>query len=138
MRTTCLTILLAFVSLATHASPFPPFNKPMSINEFQYACQQRSDTKYAKGYCNGVIYSHLNQLEEWCVPEDVTWGEVTEFLAAGISEATLTKPTSQLDVGVWTANALKVRWPCEERATQGLVTDPDLIKRLDALREKNK
>jgi len=133
-----LTLLVSFVPLAASASPFPPFNKPMSINWWQYSCQQRSDNKYAEGYCAGVIYSHLNQLEEWCVPEDVTWGEVTEFLAAGISEATLKKPISQLDVGVWTANALKVKWPCEERVTQGLVTDPDLIKRLDALREKNK
>ena len=115
MRTTCLTILLAFVSLATHASPFSSFNKPMSINEFQYACQQRSDTKYAKGYCNGVIYSHLNQLEEWCVPEDVTWGEVEDYLANGVSVANFTKPISQLDIGDWIDSALKVKWPCEPK-----------------------
>ena len=110
----------------------------MSINWWQASCQERSDSKYAKGYCEGVIYSHLNQLEEWCVPEDVTWGEVTDFLAKGISAANLKSPISQLDIGVWTANAIQVKWPCEVPLTQGVVTDPDLIKKLNALRENKK
>ena len=34
-------------------------------------------------------------------------------------------------------NAMKVKWPCEERVKQGLVTDPDLINRLNTPREEN-
>jgi hypothetical protein len=47
-------------------------------------------------------------------------------------------PISQLDIGVWIANAIQVKWPCEVPLTQGVVTDPDLIKKLDALRENKK
>lgn len=100
----------------TFASPFPPYNQPVSINWWRASCVQGyavPENKYAKGYCDGVIYASLNNLERWCVPEDVTWGEVKDLLIRNIKEANLKKPISPLSIVKWIDGALNTKWPCE-------------------------
>jgi hypothetical protein len=88
---------------------------------------------YAKGYCAGVRVAYMNQLEKWCVPEEVTWGEVNDYLTRAITEANI-KPLSRLDIGDWMENAMQVKWPCVTPDRSGQVTDPELIKQLNKLR----
>ena len=100
----------------TFASPFPPYNQPVSINWWRASCVQGyavPENKYAKGYCDGVIYASLNNLDRWCVPEDVTWGEVKDLLIMNIKEANLKKPISPLSIVKWIDGALNTKWPCE-------------------------
>ena len=77
--------------------------------------------------------AYMNQLEKWCVPEEVTWGEVNDYLTGAISEAAI-KPLSRLDIGDWMENAMQVKWPCVSPDRSGQVTDPELIKKLNKLR----
>ena len=101
---------------ATSASPFPPYGKPVSINWWQASCKQGyevPENKYAKGYCDGVIYSSLNNLEDWCVPDRVTWGEITDLLVEGIKKTEFKMTTSSLSIVEWIDGVLKTKWPCE-------------------------
>ena len=119
------------------ASPFPTYNQPVSINWWQEACDEgyaAPENKYAKGYCDGVIDASLNNLERWCVPENVTWGEVKNLLVTNIKEANLKKPISSLSIVKWIDGALNTKWPCGQNERSSVVTDPELIRELNALR----
>ena len=133
--------LLAILLLASHgaiSAPQDPFNKPVSINWWQASCKEAyvtdAERGYAKGYCDGVMLAYMNELEQWCVPDDVSWGEVQDYVGTAIAEATI-KPSSQIDIGDWITNALVVKWPCEVANTSGVVTDPELIEKLNAKRD---
>lgn len=118
------------------ADPFDPFDKPVSIGWWQASCKDSYVTTpqdgYAKGYCDGVTLAYMNQLEDWCVPDRVTWVEVQDYLAIAISEANI-EPLSQLDIGDWIADAMQVKWPCITSKPAGLVTDPQIIEKLNSL-----
>lgn len=121
------------------ASPFPTFNQPVSINWWKASCVQGyavPENTYAKGYCDGVIDASLNNLERWCVPEDVTWGEVKRLLIRNIKEANLKQPISSLSIVKWIDGALNTKWPCGQSEGSSVVTDPELIKKLNALRRE--
>ena len=142
MKRTVLTVAL-LVALPWHstaiASPFSTFNQPVSINWWQGACNEgygAPENKYAKGYCDGVIYASLNNLERWCVPEDVTWGEVRSLIVKRIKEAILKQPISSLSIVEWIDGALNTKWPCGQSEGSSVVTDPELIKKLNALRRE--
>ena len=133
--------LLAILLLASYgavAAPQDPFNKPVSISWWQASCKEAYVTDagrgYSKGYCDGVMLTYMNELEQWCVPDDVSWGEVQDYVGTAIAEATI-KPSSQIDIGDWISNALVVKWPCEVANTSGVVTDPELIEKLNAKRD---
>ena len=139
LRTTYpLLAILLLASYGALAAPQDPFNKPVSISWWQASCKEAyvtdAERGYSKGYCDGVILAYMNELEQWCVPDDVSWGEVQDYVGTAISEATI-KPSSQLDIGDWISNALVVKWPCEVANTSGLVTDPELIEKLNARRD---
>ena len=72
----------------------------------------------------------MNELEEWCVPDNIKWGDVEDYVAMAIAEATI-KPMSQIGIGEWISNALVVKWPCDNVVDNSVVTDPELIKRLN-------
>ena len=136
--------LLAILLLASYgavAAPQDPFNKPVSISWWHSSCKDAYITNpergYSKGYCDGVMLAYMNELEQWCVPDDVSWGEVQDYVGSAIAEATI-KPLSQIDIGDWISNALVVKWPCEIVNTSGLVTDPELIEKSNAQREEQK
>ena len=129
---------LVLWSSSSLANPFSRFNKPVDISSWRSACKMADNNyedKYAKGYCAGVRDAYMNQLEKWCVPEEVTWGEVYDYLSRAISEANI-KPLSPLDIGDWMENAMQVKWPCVTPDRSGLVTDPDLIKELNRLKRE--
>ena len=44
---------------------------------------------YAKGYCHGVMLAYMNELDEWCVPEGVTWAEGQDYIAMSVIEANI-------------------------------------------------
>ena len=76
------------------------------------------------------MLAYMNELEEWCVPDNIKWGEVQDYIGKGIAEATI-KPLSQIKIGDWISNALVVKWPCGNAVDDSVVTDPELTKRLN-------
>ncbi len=133
-----LLAILLLASCGAVAAPQDPFNKPVSISWWHSSCKGAYITNpergYSKGYCDGVMLAYMNELEQWCVPDDVSWAEVQDYVGSAIAEATI-KPLSQIDIGNWISNALVVKWPCEVANTFGLVTDPELIEKLNAKRD---
>ena len=133
-----LLAILLLASCSAIAGPHSPFNKPVSINWWHGSCKDAYITNpargYSKGYCHGVMLAYMNELDEWCVPGDVSWGDVQDYVGTAIAEATI-KPSSQIDIGDWISNALVVKWPCEVANTSGVVTDPQLIEKLNAKRD---
>ena len=129
-----LFAILLLASCSAIAGPHSPFNKPVSINWWQASCKDAYITNpargYAKGYCHGVMLAYMNELEEWCVPDNMKWGDVEDYVAMAIAEATI-KPMSQIGIGEWISNALVVKWPCDNVVDNSVVTDPELIKRLN-------
>ncbi|MBO6564812.1 MAG: hypothetical protein JJ956_08715 [Pseudomonadales bacterium] len=138
-------LLLTILSLwctSSYADPFDRFNKPVSIGWWQASCAEAYVTKpqegYAKGYCDGVMLAYLNQLEQWCVPDDVTWGEVKSYVALTISEANI-EPLSDMNIGDWMEKAMQVKWPCEQEPSNNsyIVTDPALLEELNSKKKKS-
>lgn len=137
IETALLLAILNLWSASSSADPFDRFNKPVSIGWWQTSCKSSYVTPpkegYAKGYCDGVMLAYINQLEQWCVPDNVTWGEVQSYVALAISEANI-EPLSEIDIGNWMATAIQVKWPCDTNKAsnkRGLVPDPELIKELE-------
>ena len=133
-----LLAILLLASCGAVAAPQDPFNKPVSISWWQASCKEAyitdAESGYSKGYCDGVMLAYLNELEQWCVPDDVSWGEIQDYVGTAIAKATI-KPLSQINIGDWISNALVVKWPCEVANTSGVVTDPELIEKLNAKRD---
>ncbi len=74
----------------------------------------------------------MNELDEWCVPEEVSWTEGMDYAATSVIEANI-DPRSTMHIGDWIASAMSVKWPCDESVDNSVVTDPELIKRLNEL-----
>ena len=129
-------LLLLPLSFAVLSDPFQPFNKPVSIGWWQASCKDAYVTNpargYAKGYCYGVMLAYMNELDEWCVPDGVSWGEVQDYVAMSVIEANIDS-FSTMPIGDWIASAMSVKWPCEDKVDNSVVTDPELIERLNEL-----
>ena len=136
-----LLAILLLASCGAIAGPHSSFNKPVSINWWHGSCKDAYITNpargYSKGYCHGVMLAYMNELDEWCVPGDVSWGEVQDYIGKGIAEATI-KPLSRINIGDWISNALVVKWPCEIANASGLITDPEEYERVMSAFEEQK
>ena len=132
--------LIAFAALAASvlasADPFQPFNKPVSIGWWKASCKDAYATNpargYAKGYCHGVMLAYMNELDQWCVPDSIVWAEVEDYIAMSVAEANIA-PFSTMDIGEWIGSAMSVKWPCNATVDKDVVTDPELIERLNDL-----
>ena len=114
MRLIAVALLIPVLAVASD-DPFDPFNRPVSLFWWKASSKDSYVTTpergYTKGYCHGVMLAYLNQLKSWCVPDEVTWREVQDFLGMEVATANI-QPLTQLDIGTWIANAIEVRWPC--------------------------
>ena len=78
------------------------------------------------------MLAYMNEFDEWCVPSDVTWGEVQDYIAMTVVEANI-DALSQINIGEWIQSAISVKWPCDDTVNKAVVTDPELIERLNEL-----
>lgn len=85
---------------------------------------------YAKGYCHGVMLAYMNGMPDWCVPDGVSWGEVQDYVALSVVDANI-DPFSTMPISDWIESAMSVKWPCEDTVDDRVVTDPQLVERLD-------
>lgn len=111
-----LLILMADKSVA---SPHDTYNKPVSISQWgdhcRYALEKTNEMDFGRGVshgiCIGVIRAYSNELQDWCVPHDVTWGEYEEHhMNTAASAKFPTLSTRKISDFIDSANEL--RWPC--------------------------
>ena len=60
------------------------------------------------------------------------WAEVENYIAMSIVEANI-DPFSNMNIGEWIGSAMSVKWPCDDTVNKSVVTDPELIERLNEL-----
>ena len=80
---------------------------PMPAGHLFSACNNNS--KYAQGFCDGAIDALQSGNENWCVPSNVTHGEVKQRV-----KKALTAPNANLTLSAlsFVNNVLKKEWPC--------------------------
>ena len=112
-----INLMIAAFNFAK-AEPFDRYNKPIDIQWWGSACrayyvvEPNEKKQYAAGVCDGVTQAYLNQLDEWCAPDGVTWGEVETYIGEMAGEAKI-EPLSDRDIGEYIASVIDLRWPCE-------------------------
>ena len=138
MRLIAVALLIPVLAVASDDpfDPFQRFNKPVSIGWWKAACKDAYVTNpergYAKGYCHGVMLAYMNELNQWCVPDRISWGEVEDYIAMSLVEASI-DPFSIMNIGEWIESAISVKWPCDDTVDNSVVTDPALIEKLKEL-----
>ena len=120
MHRLLLTLSLSFlVSANTNAnagSPWTMANRPLDLNYLYLACKEARDkgTAYSRGFCEGAVKAALTEVEQQCLPEDSTWGEVKGHLVDVIVNLELPPGISPIKVPDFLEKSLMIKWPCNE------------------------
>ena len=137
-----IAMVALFMTKPSLADPFQPFNKPVAISWWKGSCfdayvRNGGEQVYSRGYCHGVMLAYMNEFDEWCVPSDVTWSEVQDYIAMTVVEANI-DALSQINIGEWIQSAISVKWPCDDAVDKSAVTDPELIRELNELSRQSR
>ena len=111
-----LTMVIASNALA---GPPDTYNKPVSISQWgdhcRYALEKTNELDFGRGVshgiCIGVIRAYSNELTDWCVPHNVTWGDYEEHHMNMAATAKF-PPLSTRNIGDFIFSANELRWPC--------------------------
>lgn len=104
---------ILFLALVMAGSPgmASTMETPMSTSLLYAACKESPKSDYSLGYCEGAIDAIYSSMKNWCVPQEVTHGEVKKqilkvLLAEGASSS---KRASE-----FVEMAVHRKWPCQE------------------------
>ena len=77
------------------------------------ACDEAEHSDQAKGYCAGFSEGVYNSMKEWCVPEEVTRGELQELIVVELRllDAKSGEINPARDA---ITEIISDRWPCTE------------------------
>lgn len=113
-----VALVLTLLSSVSFAAPKDPYNQPVSISWWKVSCKSayldEDSSSYAKGFCNGVMLAYLNQEKRWCVPDEVTWGEVQTYLGSAVAQDEDIHANSTKNIEDWISLELQKRWPCDD------------------------
>jgi len=70
-----LTMLLLLASSLSYADRIQTPTTPMSL---YMACKEAETNEYARGFCVGAIEAFYSSIDELCVPDNITHGEIQE------------------------------------------------------------
>ena len=108
-----LAVLLIFTTGNVFAYPKVAQAK-IGVYWLLAACDETDESSMAKGYCKGYIEGVRNNMQQWCVPENVTIGELDSYVVAALR---LLKHDLKDDGFIIASDAIvKVisdRWPCD-------------------------
>lgn len=83
---------------------------PMSTIHLYSACKEATKNDYARGFCDGAIDALYSSLENWCVPNNVTHGQVK----AKIKEELLRNiPPISSKAFEFIKKVIGQEWPCQ-------------------------
>ena len=101
-----LVMLLAMIPATSISASMPT---PMAAIYLYSACKDTDSSDYARGFCDGAIDALYSSIENWCVPEDVTHGEVRTFIKNKLLASIPPVLTQARDFVTTTVND---KWPC--------------------------
>jgi hypothetical protein len=84
------------------------------FKENEFVTEERR--QWIEGYCEGAIDALIDTVDDWCVPHEVSWGEVNRTVRKAVMDVDLSYervaagrvPSSAKFV----SDALQLRWPC--------------------------
>ncbi len=100
-------IISLFLPLYTLAAPI---STPMSANHLYAACNESIASNYAKGFCDGAISASYESIEVWCVPANVTHGEVKLQVK---KELLASYPLPLISASYFVKRSVQNKWPCQ-------------------------
>jgi hypothetical protein len=115
-----IATLILLIAANSAAARNDTYSKPISIAQWgdhcRYAVEKTSDMDFGRGVshgiCIGVIRAYSNELQNWCVPNDVTWGDYEEH-HMNMAAAAKFPPLSTREMSDFIASANELRWPCK-------------------------
>ncbi len=106
MRKVLAIALLMFFS---HSAASAPVATPMSAIHLHSACSDAESSEYARGFCLGAIDALYSSIQDWCVPPDVTHGEVKRHVK---DELLRSPPPLGLTAFEFVSRSVHAKWPC--------------------------
>tara|TARA_Y100001001_G_scaffold145736_1_gene152645 strand:- start:5830 stop:6183 length:354 start_codon:yes stop_codon:yes gene_type:complete len=82
---------------------------PMSASFLYAACEEAETNEYARGFCEGAIDALYSSMDEWCVPDAVTHGEVKEQVVSVLLKEAPPASRSAMEV---VNDSVQQKWPC--------------------------
>ena len=101
-----VTLLLFLASPLSYAERV---ETPLSALHLYTACKDAETSEYARGFCEGAIDALYSSIDEWCVPQSVTHGEVKEQI---MKELLRRVPRMSKNADEFVKNAVHLKWPC--------------------------
>jgi hypothetical protein len=101
-----LLLPLTLIPWETFSSSMPT---PISASWLHYACKEEASSEYARGFCEGVIDASYSSIQNWCVPEDITHGEVKDHIKTDLLKI---KPTGAVTAIKFVSDSINSKWPC--------------------------
>lgn len=84
---------------------------PIQTWFLQSACELKA-TRYAKGFCEGVIEAYLSLMPNWCAPKDIADGEVKRYVMTKIQQAPQS-PSIQIPAEDFVWEIISKKYPCK-------------------------
>jgi len=109
MRTTQIKACLLFLVFFASGAQAQRVPTPLSTFHLYKACAESNTNEYARGFCDGAIDALYSSIDEWCVPERITHGEVNEQVKHMLREQYQSAPEDALQ---FVEMAIQQKWPC--------------------------
>lgn len=111
MRINMKKFLLLLAALACSGAVAQSISTPTGVSSVNLACLQRDDSDYARGFCDGVIEAVYSMMDGWCVPNNVTHGQVKALVRAGLPIKMGDAPL--MDASDAIIELIQEAWPCQ-------------------------
>ena len=108
MKVFLITILM--IALLTSKQVMSaPVSTPMPATHLYAACNESGVKEYARGFCDGAIDALYSSIQDWCVPANVTHGEVQAHIKSELLETT---PSLAISAFEFVNRSVQKAWPC--------------------------
>jgi len=104
-----LNSLLLTVIFVSGQAYSVPVSTAMSALHLHSACSESKSNEFAKGFCDGAIDAFASAIQDWCVPAEVTYGEVKSLVKSQLSKSV---PSATLGALEFVSRAIQKKWPC--------------------------
>ena len=81
----------------------------MSAGHFYFACKEEKNSDYARGFCEGAIDAAYSSIQNWCVPQNITHGEVKDHIR---KELLIAMPSLGLSANKFVTDIVTNKWAC--------------------------
>jgi hypothetical protein len=103
--------LLLLAALACSGAVAQSISTPTGVSSVNLACLQGDDSDYARGFCVGVIEAVYSMMDGWCVPNNVTHGQVQALVRAGLPSKMRSDPLMPASDAI--IELIQEAWPCQ-------------------------